>query len=140
MFHIIPFAVGVVTGAALLKLFKSEKTQEGLDKAQGGLRGATVSSLEAIENASARARARLAGRQEAAPGPEQASAGEPPHLNEEEAATARAAAEPVSGAPGTQGTQGAQGRQGGAAGGERHLWTASDSLEGTEGKRGDRAP
>ncbi|GAB3467587.1 hypothetical protein [Azotobacter salinestris] len=137
MFHIIPFAVGVVTGAALLKLFKSEKTQEGLDKAQGGLRGATVSSLEAIENASARARARLAGRQEAAPGPEQAAAGEPPHLNEEEAATARAAAEPVTGTPGTQG---AQGRQGGAVGGERHLWTASESLEGTEGKRGDRAP
>ncbi|MFB8829161.1 hypothetical protein ACE0DR_06710 [Azotobacter sp. CWF10] len=70
MFHIIPFAVGVVTGAVILKLFKSDKTQEGLDKAQGGLRGATVSSLEAIENASARARARLAGRQEAAPGPE----------------------------------------------------------------------
>lgn len=139
MFHIIPFAVGVVTGAALLKLFKSEKTQEGLDKAQDGLRGATVSSLEAIENASARARARLAGRQEAAPGPEGTAAGEPPHLNEEEAATARAAAEPVTG---TSGTQGAQGRQGGAVGGERHLWTASESLEGegTEGKRGDRAP
>lgn len=129
MFPIIPFAVGVVTGAVVLKLFRSDKTQEGLEKAQGGLRDATVSSLQAIENASARARSRLAGKREAAP--EEAPTGEPSHLNEEEAASARAAAEPAAGA---------QGAQGGAGGRERHLWTASESLEGTEGKRGDRAP
>ncbi|GAB3375538.1 hypothetical protein [Azotobacter armeniacus] len=125
MFHIIPFAVGIVTGAVVLKLFKSDKTQEGLEKAQGSLRGATVSSLEAIESASARARARLGGKEGAS-----AASGEPasPLSEEEEAATARAAAEPVTGA------------QGGAGAREPHHWTASESLEGTEGKQGGRTP
>ncbi|ACO78459.1 hypothetical protein AvCA_22680 [Azotobacter vinelandii CA] len=129
MFHIIPFAVGVATGAALLKLLKSEKTQEGLDKAQGGLREATVSSLQAIEKASARARARLGEKAEAESG--ETPVGEAPHLSEEEAATARAAAEPATGA---------QGAQGGTGGGEHHHWTASESLENLEGGKGGRAP
>ncbi|WP_238996003.1 hypothetical protein [Azotobacter chroococcum] len=91
MFHIIPFAVGIVTGAVILKLLRSDKTQEGLEKAQGGLRSATVSSLEAIESASAKARARLAEK----PAEPEAPASEGPHLSEAEAAMARAAAEPV---------------------------------------------
>ncbi|MDV7212060.1 hypothetical protein SAMN04244572_00594 [Azotobacter beijerinckii] len=68
MFHLIPFAVGVVAGAVVLQLIRTDKTKAGLEKAQDKLRGATVSSLEAIEGASARARARLAG--EAAPAAE----------------------------------------------------------------------
>ncbi|MFC0712002.1 hypothetical protein [Azorhizophilus paspali] len=129
MFHIIPFAVGVATGAALLKLLKSDKTQEGLDKAQGDLREATVSSLQAIERASARARARLGEKAETRSG--DTPVGEAPPPSEEQAATARAAAEPATGA---------QGAQGGTGSGEHYHWTASESLENLEGGRGERAP
>jgi len=87
MFHLIPFAVGVVAGAVVLQLIRTDKTKQGLEKAQGKLRGATVSSLEAIEGASARARARLAEKQEVAP--EEAAAGE------EAVGTTRAASEPM---------------------------------------------
>lgn len=70
MFPLLPFVAGVLTGAAALRLVKSdkvgarveaggEKARAGMEKAQGTLRGAAVSSLEAIENASARARKRL---------------------------------------------------------------------------------
>lgn len=65
MFHLIPFAAGVVVGAAVIKLFKGDTTRKSLDKAGNSLRGATVSSLEAIEGASARARARLTRPREA---------------------------------------------------------------------------
>lgn len=59
MWHLAPFAAGVIMGAAALRLFRSGKTGAGLEKAQDRLRDATVSGLQAIENASARARARL---------------------------------------------------------------------------------
>ena len=49
----------MLTGAVALRLIKTDKTKAGLDKAQDKLRDATVSSLEAIEHASARARKRL---------------------------------------------------------------------------------
>lgn len=65
MFPLFPFVAGVLTGAVALRLLKTDKTQAGLEKAQDTLRGATVSSLEAIENASARARKRLAAEAEA---------------------------------------------------------------------------
>lgn len=59
MWHLAPFAAGVIMGAAALRLFRSGKTSAGLEKTQDRLRDATVSGLQAIENASARARARL---------------------------------------------------------------------------------
>ncbi|MFT3759642.1 hypothetical protein [Thauera sp.] len=70
MFPLLPFVAGVLTGAVALRLAKADKTKAGveagvekaragMEKAQGTLRGAAVSSLEAIENASARARKRL---------------------------------------------------------------------------------
>lgn len=60
MFPLFPFVAGVLTGAVALRLLKTDKSKAGLEKAQDKLRDATVSSLEAIENASARARKRLA--------------------------------------------------------------------------------
>lgn len=60
MFPLFPFLAGVLTGAAALRLVNTNKTKNGLEKAQHKLRDATVSSLEVIENASARARKRLA--------------------------------------------------------------------------------
>ena len=59
MFPLFPFVAGVLTGAVALRLIKTDKTKAWLDKAQDKLRDATVSSLEAIEHASARARKRL---------------------------------------------------------------------------------
>lgn len=63
MFPFFPFIAGVLTGAAVLRLAKSGTTQAGLDKAQTTLRSATVSGLEAIEQASGRARQRIAGHE-----------------------------------------------------------------------------
>ncbi|WP_333874948.1 hypothetical protein [Methylobacter sp.] len=83
MSHFIRFAAGVITGIAAMQLIKSKSTKTALENAQGRLRDAasgintspftdklekaqevlrdaTVSSLQAIENASARARAQLA--------------------------------------------------------------------------------
>ncbi|ENO88639.1 hypothetical protein [Thauera linaloolentis] len=60
MFPLFPFVAGVLTGAVALRLLKTDKTKAGLEKAQDTLRGVTVSSLEAIESASARARKHLA--------------------------------------------------------------------------------
>lgn len=81
MLHLIRFAAGVATGIVAMQLLKNKSTQdtlkkagestketlgkagqstkETLEKAQDKLRDATVSSLEAIENASAKARAKL---------------------------------------------------------------------------------
>jgi len=60
MFPLIRFAAGVVTGIVAMQLIKHKSTKETLEKARGQLRGATVSGLEAIESASAKARAKLA--------------------------------------------------------------------------------
>lgn len=59
MFPLFPFLAGALTGAVALRLIKTDKTKAGLEKAQDKLRDATVTSLEAIEHASARARKRL---------------------------------------------------------------------------------
>lgn len=67
MYPLLPFAAGMLAGAVVLRLLKTDTTKAGLAKAQRGLRDATVSSLETIENASARARVRLT-----APAPEAA--------------------------------------------------------------------
>ena len=59
MFHLLPFAVGLLAGAAAVRLIRDDKTRDGLEKAQERLREATVSSLSAIEQSSARLRDRL---------------------------------------------------------------------------------
>ena len=61
MFHLLPFAAGLLAGAAAIKLIREDKAKAGLDKVQDRLRDATVSSLTAIEQSSARLRGRLAG-------------------------------------------------------------------------------
>lgn len=69
MFPLFPFVAGVLTGVVALRLIKTDKTKAGLEKAQDTLRDATVSGLEAIEHASARARKRLAASQPEAAAP-----------------------------------------------------------------------
>lgn len=59
MYPLLPFAAGMLAGAVVLRLLRTDTTKAGLAKAQRGLRDATVSGLETIENASARARVRL---------------------------------------------------------------------------------
>jgi hypothetical protein len=66
MFHLLPFAVGLLAGAAAVKLMREDKTKDGLEKVQDRLREATVNSLSAIEKSSARLRDRLAGAEDAA--------------------------------------------------------------------------
>ena len=67
MFPLLPFAVGLLTGAAGIRLLRNEKAKKQLDKAQDRLREATVSSLNAIETSSARLRTRLDQTAEPAP-------------------------------------------------------------------------
>lgn len=59
MFPLLPFAAGLLTGAVATRLIKAEKARTALDKAQGRVREATVSSLAAIEHTSAELRAKL---------------------------------------------------------------------------------
>ncbi len=77
MFHLIRFAAGVVTGIVAIKLIQSKPTKDALKKAgtstkktlektQDKLRDATVSSLEAIESASAKARSKLTSEEKTA--------------------------------------------------------------------------
>lgn len=56
MLPLIPFAAGLLTGVVALRLFKSDKSKAALDKAQEHVRDATVSSLDAVSNASSRMR------------------------------------------------------------------------------------
>jgi len=78
MFPLLPFAVGLLTGAATIRLFKNENAKKQLTKAQDRLREATVSSLSAIEHSSAQLRSRL----------EPDTSGVPPPPAAAEAATA----------------------------------------------------
>lgn len=59
MFPLLPFAVGLLTGAAGVRLLRNERAKIQLAKAQDRLREATVTSLNAIETSSARLRSRL---------------------------------------------------------------------------------
>ncbi|MBB3103160.1 hypothetical protein [Azomonas macrocytogenes] len=59
MLPLIPFAVGVVTGAVVLRLFKTRTSKEALEKVQSHLQGTTRSSPETVSSASERMRARL---------------------------------------------------------------------------------
>lgn len=65
MYPLLPFAVGLLTGALGIRLLKAGRTRATLDKAQERLREATVSSLSAIEHSSAQLRARLVTEPEA---------------------------------------------------------------------------
>lgn len=67
MFPLLPFAVGLLTGAAGVRLLRNDSAKEQLAKAQERLREATVSGLNAIENSSARLRTRLDQTAEPAP-------------------------------------------------------------------------
>lgn len=78
MFHLLPFAVGLLAGAAAVKLMREDKTKDGLEKVQDRLREATVSSLSAIEKSSARLRGRLAGTEDAADPVEAGETAAPP--------------------------------------------------------------
>lgn len=60
MLPLLPFALGILTGATAIKLVRSSKAKAGLQRAQASIREATVSSLTAIETTSARARDKLA--------------------------------------------------------------------------------
>lgn len=70
MLPLLPFAVGLVTGAIVVKLLRNEKTRDGLEKvqekariglekAQDKLRDATISGLAAVESSSAAMKRRL---------------------------------------------------------------------------------
>ena len=73
MFPLLPFAVGLLTGAVAVKLVRNEKAKKQLDKAQEMLREATVSSLNSIEKSSSRLRDKL----QTAPAAEQLPAVKP---------------------------------------------------------------
>ena len=60
MLPLLPFTLGILTGAAAIKLVRSNKAKAGLQRAQASIREATVSSLAVIETTSARARDKLA--------------------------------------------------------------------------------
>ncbi len=59
MFPLFPFAIGLVVGAAGIKLVRTGKAKKQIEEAQSYLRSATVSGLSAIEQSSARLRDRL---------------------------------------------------------------------------------
>ena len=72
MLPLIPFALGLLTGAAAVRLLKSNQAKAGLDqvragadKAQEYAREAAVSGLAAIESCSAHLRSRLSPKAEA---------------------------------------------------------------------------
>lgn len=105
MFPLLPFVAGVLTGAVALRLIKTDRTKSGLDKAQDKLRDATVSSLEAIEHASARARMRLTAaeaEQDTGPAPAPAAAPAAPAVRKR-APRASKAAPKVDGGAGEEG-------------------------------------
>lgn len=59
MSHLARFAAGAIAGIIAMKLIKEKSAKEALEKAQDKLREATVSGLQTIESASARAREHL---------------------------------------------------------------------------------
>lgn len=82
MFPLFPFVAGVLTGAVALRLIRTDRTRAGLEKAQERLRDATVSSLEALESASARARKRLGAETGEAAAAGEGEGGAPPAAGE----------------------------------------------------------
>lgn len=66
MLPLVPFAVGLLAGAAAIQLWRVDKTRLGLGKARKKIREATVSGLNKIESSSAAMRERLESAPEAA--------------------------------------------------------------------------
>ena len=60
MLPLLPFAAGLLTGVAAIKLWRNESTRAGIDKAQEKLRQVAASSVTAIKTTSARLGKRLA--------------------------------------------------------------------------------
>lgn len=74
MLPLIPFAAGLLAGAAAIRLFRSDKARTGLNKARASLgkaedqlREVAVSGLTAVESSSARLRERLSTTADAPP-------------------------------------------------------------------------
>jgi len=67
MIPLLPFAAGLLAGAAAVKLWRNDKAQAGIDSAREKLREATVAGLSRLESSTARARDRLAVTEETAP-------------------------------------------------------------------------
>lgn len=74
MLPLLPFAAGILAGAAAVRLLRDQRTRLDLDKlrnslgkAQETLREAAVSGLAGIEHSSARAKERLSAPPAAAP-------------------------------------------------------------------------
>lgn len=59
MLPLLPFTIGLLTGAVAVKFIRSEKARESLDLAQDRLRQATVKSLGKIEHSSGALRSKL---------------------------------------------------------------------------------
>jgi hypothetical protein len=59
MLPLLPFAAGLIAGAAVVKIAKNDKTKANLDKAQNRLKEATVNGLTVIEQSSAKLRGKL---------------------------------------------------------------------------------
>ena len=94
MFHLLPFAVGLLAGVVTVKVVKNDQTKKQLEKAQASLKKATVSSLSAIEQSSARLRTKLAEPAEA-PAPASAAAASPAKPPRKRAPARKAAAKPA---------------------------------------------
>jgi hypothetical protein len=64
MNRFLPFTLGILAGAVAVGVARSGKVQRGGEKACEALRSAAVGGLTAIENSSAKVRARLAADEE----------------------------------------------------------------------------
>lgn len=100
MFPLLPFAAGLLTGVAAIKLIRNDKAKKQLDKAQDRLREATVSGLATLEHSSARLRDKLQAAPAAAPAAETpAAAAKAAKPARKPAAKRRAPAKPKAAAP-----------------------------------------
>lgn len=114
MFPLLTFASGLLAGIVGVRVLKSvkvpagmgaatatqlgtigDKARHGLDKAQTGLRQASVSGLTAVEKSSASLREKLAAAPEAPTVPESAVIEEPPVAAAAEPPKAKAARKPT---------------------------------------------
>lgn len=78
MLPLLPFAAGLLAGAAAIKLWRNESTRAGIDKAQDKLRQATAFGLSAIKHTSAAIGRHVAPEAPPAAAPEPAPVKAPP--------------------------------------------------------------
>lgn len=57
--NFLPFTLGILAGSLAVRLARSRRAKQGLQRAGSTLRGATVSGLNSLEQTSAKVRARL---------------------------------------------------------------------------------